>query len=157
MAPTFIMMLGVSGAGKTTLAQFIAPELDACILSSESIRKELCCNNRRTRHFNQPEVFQLMNERALLCLAKGKSVIYDATNLWSRPRQKLLDELPEGVTKECVWLKAPLESAVLNDADSGKHTPRGIIQMQAMMLQPPTYGEGWDHIKVVSIQPPVIY
>jgi predicted kinase len=91
-----------------------------------------------------------MDERAQKYLSNGESVIYDATNLWAKSRQNLLAELPEGVTKECVWLKTPLELAILHDGDRDAPTPRGIIQMQAMMLQPPSYKEGWDYIRIVG-------
>ena len=40
--PTFTMMVGLVGSGKSTYAKQLAEETNAIICSSDAIRKELC-------------------------------------------------------------------------------------------------------------------
>ena len=40
--PKLIMMVGLAGAGKSAIAQQIANNIDAEIISSDEIRKEFC-------------------------------------------------------------------------------------------------------------------
>ncbi|MBQ3353419.1 ATP-binding protein [Candidatus Saccharibacteria bacterium] len=145
---TFIMMIGIGGAGKSTLAQFIAAEHEAIILSSSDICKELygdeICRKKPER------VFRIMEERARASLAQGKSVVYDAANLCAKYRQSFLVTLPKKVAKQCIWINAPLELAIYNNASRDKHVAESIIKMQAKLLQPPSYMEGWDSIRVIT-------
>ena len=146
MAPKFIMMVGIAGSGKSTIAAKMAGE--AIIISSDAIREELYGNE--AIQSDHGYVFQLMEERTMEALKAGRGVIYDATNISAWRRQEFLEKLPQGVEKVCVWVDVPTERALRNNKRRDRHVPEWVICRQADQLEPPTVAEGWDDIRVVA-------
>lgn len=147
MAPRFVMMVGLAGSGKSTVAKRLATENGAHIISSDSIRKELYGDE--TIQGDSKLVFQLMDERCLATLAQGTSVIYDATNVSVRFREQILEKIPPEVEKECVWVKTSVDVALERNLKRDRQVPEWVIIRQASRLQPPTWEEGWNQIRVV--------
>lgn len=88
--PALLIVTGLIGSGKTTIAEMIGRGLDFITLSSDAIRKELANVPLKERHYDSfgggiysPEFTQrTYNEllgRARKLLDKGKSVILDAS------------------------------------------------------------------------------
>ena len=87
----FIMMIGVSGSGKSTFAKNWAKQLDGVWLSSDAIRAELWGDENDQQH---PEtVFRIMNKRLMAALGEDLNVIYDATNLSAKRRRALVSQI----------------------------------------------------------------
>lgn len=118
--PTLVLLSGLPGSGKTTFAAQLAPRLDACVLESDLVRRELFPKRRYTRK-ESGAVFAEVRARAERALEEGRDVIVDATNLRERERQGFL-ELAErrGAPVVAVRLTAP--DAVVRERLSG---PRG--------------------------------
>ncbi len=120
-----VLVMGMIGTGKTSLAQRLARELDMALISSDPLRKELAGLDpyqRVKEGFGQglysPEmterVYTTMMERAREFLEKEKGVILDATfaqKKWRNMARKLAQErkvpylivvttAPEEVVKE---------------------------------------------------------
>ncbi|MBI2413733.1 MAG: AAA family ATPase [Deltaproteobacteria bacterium] len=88
--PTVIMIRGLSGTGKSTLARMIADVTNLAILSTDNIRKELAglkpTEKARARYgegiysteFTERTYIEMINRAAAL-LKEGRSVILDAT------------------------------------------------------------------------------
>ncbi len=75
---TVIIMTGLPGVGKTTIAKELAPLLDATILSSDKIRKELF--EKPTYHREERElVYHVMMLLAKYLHKAKKTCILDAT------------------------------------------------------------------------------
>lgn len=74
--PTFYMMVGVPGSGKTTYARQIP---NTTVLSSDDIRAEIGADGGDKKMHKQ--VFDILNERTKEALSVGNDVVYDATNL----------------------------------------------------------------------------
>ena len=76
--PTLIIMCGLQGSGKTTVGERIAEKMNAVILRSDTIRKQL---------FNPPiystqendAVYAELLQRAQENLMRGKNIVLDAT------------------------------------------------------------------------------
>jgi len=72
-----IIVTGLQGSGKSTTAKKLSDLLDAVLLRSDVIRKELF----EVRHYTQKEtdiVFNTMFERARSNLIENKNVVLDA-------------------------------------------------------------------------------
>lgn len=84
-----VLLCGLPGAGKSTLAQRIATSLQpqpVTILRSDEIRKELFPTPGYTAVENY-RVHQTVRQRMLAPLRRGDLVIYDATNLTEAGRR----------------------------------------------------------------------
>ena len=71
---TLIMMVGISGSGKSTKAQELSKLYKATIYSSDQLREELYGNVNDQTHNN--EIFVELHKRIIQDLKNGISVIY---------------------------------------------------------------------------------
>jgi len=116
-----VMVMGMIGTGKTTVAQALAREMGMVLVSSDPIRKELAGLDpyeRREEEFEtglySPEmterVYTTMKERARDILEKGQGVVLDATfaqKRWRDMARRLAREM--GVPHLMVVTTAPQE------------------------------------------------
>ena len=87
--PVMIMVHGVPGTGKSTVAEALREELGGELLQSDAIRRELFGPGEAVSEFNQGRyseanrnrVYEVMHRRAAALLNEGVSVILDATYL----------------------------------------------------------------------------
>lgn len=102
-----VLLSGLPGTGKTTFAASLASRLDARVLESDHVRRELFPRRRYTRKESRM-VFATVRERAEAQLEQGRDVIIDATNLRERERLGFW-RLAErwGATVAAVRLTAP--------------------------------------------------
>lgn len=145
MVVKFVMMVGIAGSGKSTKAAEIAVREGATIISSDAIREELYGDEAI---HGDGQVYQVMEDRTMIALRKGVSVVYDATNLVASRRRELLARLPAGVEKECAWVNTPIERALQNNESRARHVAEWVIYHQAAQLEAPTKEEGWNVIYI---------
>ena len=79
-----VMMIGLSGSGKSYFAQQISQAHNIPIYSSDSLREELYGDAAIQR--NQHLLFEELHRRIRAALKRGESVIYDATNINTKHR-----------------------------------------------------------------------
>jgi predicted kinase len=95
--PKFIIPVGISGSGKSRWIMSLENQ-GFEVISPDEIRRELTgsiSDQSRNR-----DVFPLAFERSIEALNTGKSVIFDATNIKSKDRKKMLIHLKENVTRD---------------------------------------------------------
>lgn len=145
--PTFVMMCGLVGSGKTVKAQELAKQYDATVFSSDSLREELFGDvNEQSR--NQ-ELFTELHKRIKDYLRKGKSAIYDATNIDYKKRMSFLAELKKiPCEKICVLMATPYEECLKRNAERERKVPTYVIERMYRSIDVPWYYEGWDDIQV---------
>lgn len=145
--PTFVMMCGLVGSGKTVKAQELAKQYDATVFSSDSLREELFGDvNEQSR--NQ-ELFTELHKRIKDCLREGKSAIYDATNIDYKKRMSFLAELKKiPCEKICVLMATPYEECLKRNAERERKVPKYVIERMYRSFDVPWYYEGWDDIQV---------
>lgn len=85
-------MVGLSASGKSTVGKQLVKENDCVIISSDSIRGEICEGGVIDQSKNE-EVFKIFHQRIKDNLKAGKSVIADATNINMRSRRSLLENV----------------------------------------------------------------
>lgn len=142
----FIMIVGLPASGKSSLAESISKNEDAVILSSDSIREELF-GSRRIQIDNS-RVFNEMNNRTLRHLKNGKNVLYDATNINSNRRKRLLKTIPNNVYKKCIYMCISKHKCVEMDSQREYMVGEDVIMNMYNKMQIPMYCEGWDEIVV---------
>lgn len=150
METDFYMMIGLSGSGKSTASEQLKKltveeeNKKVIILSSDDLREELF--NDVNEQSKNEILFNEMNRRTIKILKEGVSVIYDATNLQSKKRVHLLNQLPKEVRKYCIVLCVPFEKCIERQDKRERKVPSEIIMKQMKNFQVPCYGEGWDEI-----------
>ena len=140
----FIMMIGLPGSGKSTIARGLAEENDVVYLSSDDIRKELS-GNEENQNINT-EVFETMRKRTLQALNDGKHVVYDATNINSKKRKGLLTQLPKKVEKIAYYIATSYKNTLEQNSKRERIVPKEVIDRMYKTFQIPIYSEGWDKI-----------
>lgn len=110
-SPPLVVVCGVPGAGKTTVAELVADRVDADLLRTDVVRKEL---------FDGPEygdgeteaVYDELFDRAAGKLERGRAVVLDGT-FRRRAHRERAAELAEahGLPLECVRVECDPEVA----------------------------------------------
>lgn len=146
-APTFFMLVGLPGSGKSRFARELKDSITkpTIHLSSDAIRGELFGDENSQE--DNARVFYEMKKRTFEALSEGKNVVYDATNITRKSRQ-IVAELPEYVRKECVIVYAPIEICIKRDENRERTVGRDVIDRMVKSFQPPFFDEGFDSIGV---------
>jgi predicted kinase len=105
--PVLVLFVGAPGTGKSRLARRLAAQLDAQIVESDRVRKQLFAEPRYTgsEHAAVYGWCHTVVRSALVC---GHSAIFDATNLDERVRRRVYS-----IADECsaqlviIWATAP--------------------------------------------------
>lgn len=141
----FLMLIGVAGSGKSTVAKELMEDRDDIIyLSSDLLRVELFgdVNNQEANS----TVFDEMLNRTKEALKNGKHVIYDATNISRKRRGGLLQQLPKDIQKVACYVSTEYRHIVEQNNDRERVVPQHVIDRMYKSLQIPVYSEGWDKI-----------
>lgn len=91
---TIEILMGVVGAGKSTLAKTLAETQNAVILASDEIRKEYIRAGIIPKEYDSKDnhiVFSEMHKRIEKFAKEGKSIIVDSTNIPASSRKPIID------------------------------------------------------------------
>ena len=97
---TFSMLIGLPGSGKTYYANKYLKQENTTILSSDEIRKVLL--GSEDAQWGDSTIFKAMNLATIENLKEGLDVVYDATNINSKRRMELLEQIKKEVKEETV-------------------------------------------------------
>lgn len=147
MLPKFIMLMGLPCSGKSTYGKFLAEFHNATIFSSDSLREELF--NNIDHQTDNDLLFKELHKRIKDCLKKGKSAIYDATNINYKRRKAFLAELKSiPCEKICVLMATPYEECIARNKLRDRKVPEHVIERMYKSFDVPYYYEGWDNIVI---------
>lgn len=145
--PNFIMIMGISGSGKTTYARSHYP--NATLIDSDEVREELFGD--ATIQTNNTKVFDTMWKRTVTNLKNGNDVVYCATNLSTKRRGSLVSRLRGAVPKtytNLVIMITPIAICLKNNLSRDRHVPEDVIWRQLKAFQLPLEYEDWDSIYI---------
>ena len=145
--PKLIMMCGVSGSGKSTVAMHYALTQSAIIYSSDDIRGEIYGDENCQK--NPGRVFDILHQRITKTLSEGFDVVYDATNLSCKRRMNFLKSIAHiDCRKECVVVVTTPEDIEERMKFRDRKVPLEVVHKQLCQFQCPNYYEGWDSIQI---------
>ena len=111
-----VMICGLPGTGKSTLAKAVAEKIDAVYLNSDSIRLGMLEEREYTEE-EKKQVYEAMFEKSGEELKKGKNVVLDATFYKKELREDAKETADEAGTKifiiECVTHEDLLKERIL--------------------------------------------
>ena len=89
VAPALVLLCGLPGTGKTTLATQVAQRVPVVVLTSDWVRK-LLIPQPVYSHQEHQRVFLACRQVLRALLTGGVPVIFDAVNLWESGRRDLV-------------------------------------------------------------------
>lgn len=142
-----IMMVGVAGSGKSTVAMHYALTKSAIIHSSDGVREEIYGDENCQK--NPGRVFDILHQRIIKDLSNGFDVVYDATNLNCKRRMNFLKTIAHiDCKKTCVVVVTTPEDIEERMKLRERKVPMEVVHKQMCQFQCPNYYEGWDKIEV---------
>lgn len=143
------IMCGIPASGKSTFAQMLADSGVAEVVSTDQIRKGLFgdenCQDAPQKVFN--EAFSQINY-----LGKEHNIIFDATNITSKARRKVIKECGQTFDKIiCFYCPCSIKKALAQNAARSRQVPDEVIKRMAEQLQMPTKDEGFDYVSALNI------
>lgn len=140
----FILMIGLPGSGKSTVAAYLANVHNAKIFSSDTYRNELLGDeNDQSQNSKIFEKLHLDMRQALL---QGDSVIFDATNVSLKDRIRCLANIPKGIDKIAYVVNTPIEECIKRDAQRERTVGKEVIEKFEKRFQFPQLFEGFNAI-----------
>ncbi|MCA9330583.1 ATP-binding protein [Candidatus Saccharibacteria bacterium] len=158
------LMMGLPGAGKTTVAEHISQLTGALHISSDDIRRELFPHSTFTQS-EHDQLYAELDKRVEQALRTGHSVVYDANlnRRQHRDEKRALAEQLTVVTK-LIWVKTPEEIArerrvndqPQHDLTPTNETPADMFDRIAQLLEPPQTDETYvmidgQHVSTESV------
>lgn len=144
--PILLMMQGLPGSGKSTIATEISNAFENTIIhSSDNLRQELYGDSRIQRDNNK--LFTELHRRIKVDLGNGKNVIYDATNINKKQRIEFLKELKYyPCYKVNILAMTPYGECLKRDGNRDRIVGEKTVKRMYHSWQPPHYSEGFDEI-----------
>lgn len=143
-----VMMVGLSGSGKSFFAKQLAKEKNMKIFSSDDLREELYGD--AMIQADQNKLFNELHRRIKVALQRGESVIYDATNIKRKFRQQFIKEVRTYVGfVEAMVVLTPFHKCVEYNNARERVVPESVIRRQLEGFNMPTIEEGFDAIQFI--------
>lgn len=152
---TLYILVGISGAGKSTYARKLAVETDSIVVSSDEIRGEVC-GDPSDQSKNGFIFNVLIPQRVMMGLENGRSVIFDATSLTPKDRKAIMRLASESVRKECHYFEPDLEKSLSNQSKRDRQVPSWVVEKQFKKFVRPTYEEGFHVILCINPNPRIM-
>lgn len=150
--PKLYCMVGLSASGKSTIAKELANKNNCVIISSDSIRGDICSGGVSDQSKNN-EVFKTFHQRIKDNLKNGNNVIADATNINMRSRRSLIENIKAIECHKIAYIvPKSVEQCIKDNIYREYPVPHHVIQKQMKNFQIPFIEEGFDEIIVHNFE-----
>ena len=153
--PTYTMLIGVPGAGKSSwLAKHPIDWTNTVLASTDNIIEHRAQEQGKTySEVFKNEIKAATREMTRVihdALDNGLNVIHDQTNVTVKSRAAKLASIPDNYRKVSVFFPTPEAKELERRLASrpGKTIPWNIVQGMASQLEAPTKDEGFDEVIV---------
>lgn len=145
---TVHMMIGIQGSGKTTYSETLSRKYNIPVISSDKVRDD-------RPDIDPKEIFPEVYRRCSLVIKEGKDLIFDATNITKKVRQRFRDKLKEldceGFDVIAYYFVPDVDLAVKrvekrNQMPGERFLPLEVIKDFADNLEVPDDTEGFKEI-----------
>lgn len=147
-----IMLCGLPTSGKSTFVSKLLEEpayKNSVVLSTDSyierVAKEL---NKTYNEVFEDSIGEATRQLELAFIEakdRGKSLIWDQTNLTPKTRKKKLSKIPSSYARIAIWFDITLEEALRrNQQRPGKMIPENVLSLMSEQFVPPSCNEGFD-------------
>jgi protein phosphatase len=143
--PKLFIMVGISGSGKSTIAESLFKTLQTegktCILiQTDEIRKKICGNAEdQSKNY---QVFQTAHREIEMGLSSGFDVIFDATNLTPKDRSVPIQlGRKYGADIVAIVVNTPLAVSLERNKNRVRKVPLEVILKQQAKFIPPAQHE----------------
>ena len=134
-----VLICGLPGVGKTTIAKNLAPLIDAIILSSDKIRKELIPNPTYTKE-ERKLIYDVMVLIATYLQNSGTNIILDATfnkeDSRNKVKQRIRVPRDEFFIIECVCPENIIFSRIKNRKEDYSDADISVYQKMKKIYEP---------------------
>lgn len=147
--PTFNIMVGLPGSGKSSYIRNILLNKHYVYLSSDDIRTDMFGFEDQTHN---SEVFDRMQKETVKALLAGFDVIYDATNISKKRRRNIIQLAKEkGAVINAYLICTPI-SVILerNITRVERKIPWDKLVQMIQTIEVPMYYEGFDNIYLID-------
>ena len=150
--PKLYIMIGISASGKSTIAKQIAERDNCIIVSSDTIRGEICEGGVSDQSKNE-EVFRIFHRRIKENLLKGNNVIADATNITIKSRKAIFDAVRKIDCYKIGYLVVKnIKDCIKDNKNSDRvAVPDEVIYKQIRKFQIPFKEEGYYNIVIEDL------
>ena len=142
-----VLICGLPGVGKTTIAKNLAPLIDAIILSTDKIRKELIPNPTYTKE-ERKLIYDVMVLIAAYLQNSGTNIILDATfnkeDSRNKVKQRIRVPRDEFFIIECVCPENIIFSRIKNRKEDYSDADISVYKKMKKIYEPVKV----DHITV---------
>lgn len=145
------LMVGVQGSGKSTFSKKLSKKLNIKIVSTDIVRQT-------NPGIDESLVWPMVYQSCASELINGNDVIFDATNITPKVRQRLKDNIDKFVTDYevgCYYFKVDLKTCIERVANRNQNPDELFLPIEAVSsyfekIIPPTLEEGFCFVKVVD-------
>lgn len=143
-----IVMVGLPGSGKSTIAESFKKDYPCTIVSTDEIRREICDGNIQDMSKNE-EVFRIYHSRINTLLKERKFVVADATNLTMKSRRAILNNIQNiDCFKVAFVVSKDYETCVYDNNRRDVSVPLTVMDKMLKSFQIPFMEEGFDIVHV---------
>lgn len=147
-----IMLCGLPTSGKSTFVSKLLSDStfkNSVVLSTDAYIEKIAQQMNSTYNDIFENTIDEANRQLELTLIeakdRGKSLIWDQTNLTPKTRKKKLSKIPSSYTRIAIWFDITLEEALKrNQQRPGKMIPENILKSMSQQFVPPSCDEGFD-------------
>lgn len=146
--PRLIVLVGLPGSGKSSIAKEIAErEENTIIVSSDAIREEL--TGKVEDQSKNEEVFKIFHKRIREGLENKYNVIADATNITMKSRRAILENSKNlDVIKNCILVVKSVKQCKIDNLHRSHPVPEEVISKMLRRFQIPFNEEGFNDIAI---------